>query len=92
MVRRAAIVAAVQQGQRQRLRRKLGALETSLVKRITFDRYTEFPNSFGGLSVKHGQTWPVCTGENDSFLSEYCGVVWDQGEPNVATYTLASLH
>ena len=34
MVRRAAIVAAVQQGQRQRLRRKLGALETSLVKDI----------------------------------------------------------
>ena len=54
MVRKAAIVAAVQQGQRQRLRRKLGTLEIGLVIRITFDRYTQFLNSFGDLT---GSNW-----------------------------------
>ncbi len=93
MVRRAAIVAAHQRDQRQKLRRKLGTLELNLVRKFTVDRYTMCFNAFIHYLHQTRTTWPTTGSEYDIIVSEYLENLWDSGDPkSIATYTLASLH
>ena len=90
---RAAIVTLGSRDQRQQARRRLGTLQTNLVKRITVDRYSQHFNTFVDyLFDVYGQ-WPLSTQEYDLIVAEYLEVLWDSGEPKTAaTYTLAALH
>ena len=90
---RAAILNYECRATRQQQRRRLGTLQTNLVKRITVDRYNHHFNIFVDYLYQTYGRWPVTPQEYDMIVAEYLEVLWDSGDPKTsATYTLASLH
>ena len=90
---RAAIISLEGRVNRQHERRRLGTLQTNLVKRITVDRYNQRFNIFVDYLRQVYGRWPSSAQEYDLIVAEYLEVLWDSGDPKTsATYTLASLH
>ena len=90
---RAAILNFDCRATRQQHRRRLGTLQTNLVKRITVDRYNHHFNIFVDYLYQTYGRWPVTPQEYDVIVAEYLEVLWDSGDPKTsATYTLAALH
>ena len=93
MVRKASIIAVSSKHQRQQLRRKLGTLETNLVKKLTVERYNDSFNLFAEYLNQTKKAWPISLDEYDFVVSEYLEILWDSGEPkSMAAYTLAALN
>ena len=79
--------------QRQQSRRRLGTLQSNIIKQVTLSRYALHFNRFAEFLSTFTTTWPVEADEYDAHLTDYLELLWDTGEPKtMAAYTLASVH
>lgn len=90
---RAAIVVMPTHTQRQQFRRRLGTLQSNIIKKVTLSRYAIHFNRFWEFLRSISPTWPSEPDEYDSYLTDYLEMLWDTGEPKTAAaYTLAAIH